>query len=179
MIFLDCETTGLLNPRAAKLEDQPKITELSLVKTRDDDCSWVDEREYLFSVDEELEELIVKLTGITNKMLEGQPKFSEKYQEIAEFFLGERIVVAHNCPFDMGMIWVELSRIEKEFHFPWPIEWICTVEKTFHFEHRRMKLADLHELLTGKPHSDKAHRAKEDVYALIRCFIELKKKNIV
>lgn len=178
MLVIDCETTGLLKASIAKVADQPKITELSVVKT-DDELNFIDEIEFLFDPGFALEPEITKLTGITDAMLSGKPAFVEKYEEIAEFFLGEKTVVAHNCPFDMGMIYVELARLEKEFKFPWPMNWICTVEKTFHLKHRRLRLAELHEMATGNPHDEKAHRAKEDVYALIRCFAWMKKGNLV
>jgi DNA polymerase-3 subunit alpha len=38
-----------------------------------------------------------------------------------------------------------------------------------------MKLADLHEFLFGEGFED-AHRAKSDVMATVRCFIELCKR---
>ena len=39
-----------------------------------------------------------------------------------------------------------------------------------------MKLRDLHKWATGAEHLEGAHRAKNDVYALIRCYEALVKK---
>ena len=90
-------------------------------------------------------------------------------------FLGEETVIAHNATFDMGMIWIELSRMEMEFHFPWPRNWFCTVEKSMYIQHKRLTLKKLHELATGGEHKNQ-HTAKGDVQALVRCYKWLKSK---
>lgn len=178
MIFLDTETTGLLSATVNDLDNQPRITEIALVKTTDD-LEFVDQIETLVNPGTLINEEVTKITGITSEMVKDKPSFPELYMQIAEFFVGETTIVAHNAPFDMGMFWVELARIGREFHFPWPIHWICTVEKTFHIAGCRMKLRDLHYKATGKFHDEKAHRAMEDVYALIRCFRWMKDEGMV
>lgn len=172
-IVFDLETTGLLEPEASSLANQPYITEIYGIRL-DNKGRIVDEFESLFSVPVKLEKHIVKLTGITDNMLMGEPEFCERHKEICNFFLGANRMVAHNLPFDAGMLWVELSRIGKEFHFPWPPEWYCTIEKSYHLENKRIKLSKLHEHATGKEFKDGAHRAKQDVLALNRCYQWLK-----
>lgn len=173
MIFLDTETTGLLRPTASSLSDQPRITEVYLLKL-DESLQIVDEIETLVNPTIPIPETITKITGITDEMVAGCPTFPMLYPRLCEFFLGERTVVAHNCSFDMGVFWAELARMEAEFKFPWPQEWICTVERSFHLKNKRLKLSDLHEMATGKPHVDNAHRAKDDVHAMVRCYLWLK-----
>jgi len=178
MIFLDTETTGLLSATVNELENQPRITEIAMVKTTDD-LDFVDQMETLIDPQTLINDQVSKITGITSDMVKGKPTFPEIYMDVANFFVGETTVVAHNCSFDMGMLWVELARMEREFHFPWPINWICTVEKSYHISRCRLKLRDLHYNAAGSFHDEKAHRAMEDVYALIRCFKWMKKENMV
>ncbi len=180
MIFLDTETTGLLNPEANDLNKQPYITELYMVKLEWDngEFQFIDEFHSLFNVPVPIEPIITKITGIDEKMLEGQPTFPDKYMEIAKFFLGEDTVVGHNLAFDNGMIWTELSRIQCETKFPWPIHHHCTVELSLPIEHHRLKLSDLHTKATGAPH-DGAHRARSDVEALVTCYAWLKNEGYI
>lgn len=179
MIILDTETSGLLNPHANDLSDQPSIIEIYALKV-DEDFNFVDEIDTLIHPGFMIAEHITKITGITNKMLnKTDTYFPDVYDDLCDLFLGETQVVAHNCRFDMDMIFVELARMEKQFNFPWPKEWICTVEKTQWLHHKRLSLSDLHFLATGKNHSDKAHRAKEDVYALARCIPWIKEKGLM
>jgi len=77
-------------------------------------------------------------------------------------------MIAHNLSFDRSMIANELLRIDKLLQFPWPIKHTCTVEKSIHIEQRRMSLTRLHEHLLGTGFN--AHRAKDDVHALVRCY---------
>jgi len=176
-IILDTETTGLLKPDAIQLDKQPYITELFMIKIKKNKI--VDEYESLFSVPVELEKHIQKITNITPDMLEGQPVFAQEYKRIAKFFLGCDTVIAHNLPFDLGVLWVELSRIGKEFNFPWPINHVCTIEKSMHLENKRIKLSRLHEYATGRPHSEGAHRARADVMALKECYDWMVKEKMI
>lgn len=120
----------------------------------------------------------VKITGITDAMVSKAPTFTDLYLPIAEFFLGTYRWVAHNLPFDKGMMMAELGRLNKRPNFPWPIEDYCTVERSLKYstETRRdgqpkfLKLTELHKLATGQPHDTGAHRAEADVWALFECY---------
>jgi len=171
MIVFDNETTGLLKPSLTDISEQPYITEICCVKINFDQNSgeydFVDEMETLVKpgmpIPEDLEEKI----GITNEMVEGAPPFIEIYDHLCDFFLGEQTFVAHNLSFDAGCVKYELMRHGLEFKFPWPKNWLCTVEATRHLENKRLRLGYLHELATGKQ-LEGWHRAKNDVYGLIR-----------
>ncbi len=176
MIFIDTETTDLLKSSANDISNQPKITEICIIKTNDDLTEIVEEYTTLINPEIPIPEHITKITGITDCMVLQKPVFAEVYPKIAEIFLGEKTVIAHNCVFDMGVLWCELSRIEKEFRFPWPMHWLCTVEKSFHIKNKRLKLGELHLMATGEEHKQNAHRAKDDVFALIRCFAWLREE---
>ncbi|MCP4256829.1 MAG: 3'-5' exonuclease [Planctomycetes bacterium] len=168
MIFIDTETTGLLKP-TANLEEQPKIIEIGLIKT-DDKLKVLSTYEQLVNPEEELEPVITKITGIRDVDLFGRPTFIEIYDELCDFFLGEKIMVGHNCPFDAGILWAALARHGLEFMFPWPPVRRCTAQESKKIGGKRLKLRDLHELATGKKHESGAHRAIADTEALLRSY---------
>lgn len=169
MIILDTETTGLLHPDASDITKQPYITEFYGIKVTND-FDFVDEIESFVKPPVPIPPEVVNITGITEEMVADAPSFIDLYNDLSNFFLGETIVVAHNAPFDIGVLKWELTRYDLEFHFPWPKRHICTVEGSRHIKNKRLKLRDLHELATGRKHEDGAHRAKQDVMALVRSF---------
>jgi len=174
MIFADTETTGLLEAEEADVSRQPYIIEVCFIRLTED-YKFVDSVETLIKPPVPISEEITRITGITNEMVADKPEFPEVYASIVELFLGARTFVAHNARFDTGMLWCELVRMGKEFHFPWPPEWFCTVERSFHIEQRRLKLKYLHKLATGEEHEGQ-HRARSDVEALVRCYKWLKEQ---
>ena len=171
MIFFDTETTGLLMPSPSDVKLQPYITELCMIKL-DNEGEYVDELTTFIKPPVPIPEEITKITGITEEMLEDAPYFIQVYDKICDFVLGEAEIVAHNAPFDIGMLKYELERLDKVLNFPWPKRHICTVEQSYQIQNRRLSLAKLHTLATGAPHEG-AHRAREDVLALIRCYFWL------
>jgi hypothetical protein len=50
---------------------------------------------------------------------------------------------------------------------------ICTIEQSVHYTGYRMNLGDLHQHLLGEKFSG-AHRAREDVEALLRVCVEMR-----
>jgi len=182
MIFGDTETTGLLQPEANELRNQPYITEIYLVKLelnkRNGEFTFIDELETFVRPPIPISEEITKITGITDAMLMDAPSFAQIYPKLCEFFLGETTFVAHNCSFDTGMLWCELARLEKEFKFPWPSDQQCTVELSMPLENKRLSLAKLHEKAFGAPHEN-AHRAKNDVMAMVRCYSWLVQSGVI
>lgn len=170
-ILFDTETTGLLKPDAVDLDQQPYIIELFATKI-DEEFNHIADFHSLFKPPIEVPTAATRVNQITPEMLEDAEPFSEVYEEMADFFLGTERLVAHNIGFDRGMLANELSRIEKLMKFPWPMEHICTVEKSMYIQQRRMSLDNLHRYLFGKGITG-AHRARNDVYALVRCYHEL------
>jgi len=118
---------------------------------------------------------ITRITGIDNGMLENKKSFPAVYHDLAKFFHGSHRMVAHNMAFDRQMLANELMRLGKEYHFPWPIQHICTIEKSGHYENRRLNLQKLHERFFGTSFPD-AHRAKNDVMPMYRCYKEMIKR---
>lgn len=171
MIIFDTETTGLLEPIANNLKNQPHITEFYGVKIDDKTRERIGVFETLINPGIPIPAEITKITGIDDKLVKGAPKFPAVYPKLCEFFLGERIMCAHNLSYDRDMMRIELQRMGKEFAFPWPAKHICTVEQTEHWNGYRLNLSKLHETVFGEGF-DNAHRAGPDVEALTRIVIE-------
>lgn len=172
--IFDTETTGLIKPGANKIDLQPEITEIYCLKVLQEGNNFevLGEFDTMFRTSTPLSEEITRITGITNEMLDGKPRFVEKYEELAEFFTGVDRVVAHNLAFDRSMLANELVRIDKVIKFPWPRDHVCTVERSMYMEQRRISLTNLHIELFGEEFPN-AHRAKNDVLPLYRCYKEL------
>ncbi len=178
MIVLDTETTNLTVPDAAPLEQQPSIVEFAAIKLDDKTLKQVARMEFMCKPHTIIPPDSIAITGITNDMVKDKPPFAAYYMQLVDFFLGERVIVAHNLAFDLSCIKYELIRIGKLTAFPWPPQQICTVEKTVHILGHRMNLGALHLHLTKKEHTD-AHRAMADVEALVRCVGALRKLKVI
>lgn len=168
---VDTETTGLLKPKAAGLSAQPKIIELCVVRI-DAAGQVLSEHEWLINPGEAITDEITKITGIKNEDLVGKPTFAELLPQITEAFQGALTFIAHNAPFDRGMLRNDIERCGAELlaAFPWPLETICTVQSYRHEYGRRMKLTELYEKKVGKPLAQ-THRALDDVKALIEVLV--------
>lgn len=101
-IVLDTETTGL------KPEEGHRIVEIGCVELNNHVPTG---RTYRVLLDPErpMDAKASEISGITDDMLAGQPRFADIAQALADF-LGDATIVAHNAPFDMGFLNAELSR---------------------------------------------------------------------
>ena len=165
MIVFDLETTGLPLAEGADLNLQPRITEFGAIKL-DEDLKEIDVIEFLVNPGIPLDPKITKITGLTDDMLKDQKPFIARLDQIVDFFLGERILVAHNFPFDRAILKFELERVGRILSFPWPPEQICTVEVGETVWNKKRKLGDIYLEVTGQEHKG-AHRSIADVRALI------------
>jgi len=119
-IVLDTETTGL-DPKTGH-----RVIEIACIEVQDLLPTGAHFHRYIDperAIDPEAE----KVHGISNRMLQGKPRFHEK--EVCEEFLdfvGDSPLVAHNAAFDRGFINAELERSGRA---PLPNQrWICTYE---------------------------------------------------
>lgn len=166
----DTETTGLLIP-GAPLDKQPHIIEFGVVMVASAEFEGVenpyvlDRHSWLINPGVPLEPIITKITGLTDDDLRGKPSFAEVLPEIVAFFIGVHGMVAHNLPFDKGMLVVELQRLGKEHAFPYPPEQICTVAHFVQTFGRRAKMTEVYARVMGKP-LPQTHRALDDCSAL-------------
>ncbi len=179
-VIFDTETTGLINPAAGDIDQQPYITEIYCLKVEQCGNEFVtlNDFEQLINVPVPLSEAITKITGLTDEDLEGKPIFADIYKSLAEFMTGVDRLVAHNLPFDSSMLANELVRINKVIKFPWPRDHCCTVEKSLHIEQRRMSLTRLYSYFFGRDFPDK-HRAKNDVMPLYKCYKRMVEEGMI
>lgn len=172
-LIFDTETTDLRLPRIANPDKQPWIIEFygCLI----DENTWQIEQELdlLIDVPVTITSEITKITGITKSDLSGKPRFDAIAYDVKTLIESADRVVAHNCSFDVDMIDGEMVRCGKTVDWP---KQVCTVEQTEHLKGYRLKLTDLHEYLFDTGFKG-AHRAREDVQALVRCYQELRERD--
>lgn len=171
IIVFDTETTGLVKPIPTNIQFQPFMTEIFCLKI-DENFNKVDEFESMVKPPIPISKEITKITGITDDDVKDAPTFFEIYNGLYDFFNGVDIVVGHNVAFDIDIIHYELMRHDLGKKFSYPKKHICTVEKSYHLQNKRLNLQSLHEELFGVGF-DGGHRAKFDVIATVNCFAEL------
>ena len=164
IIVFDTETTGLPLHPDAPLEKQPKIIELGAALL-DAEGKVVDTFSQLLHPGEPVTDEITKITGITNEMLVGAPKFIDVLPRLREFFGRAFAVFAHNLPFDRTLLRLDLRRAGCE-DFPWPTAEYCTIGLHKSIWGRNMKMTELYEHALKKP-LPQTHRALDDVLALV------------
>jgi DNA polymerase-3 subunit alpha (Gram-positive type) len=167
MILFDTETTGLIGNASLPLTEQPEIIEVACIRVDDETLEEVGRFDSFVRPSRlPLPAKITEITGITDEMLAGKPTFARVLPLLADFFLGERTLVAHNAAYDVGMMMLELRRLDRVNKFPWPIQHCCTVEMNMDIKGHRMKQGDLYTHVTGQPLQG-AHRAMNDVEGLL------------
>jgi DNA polymerase-3 subunit alpha (Gram-positive type) len=163
ILIFDLETTGLLLPSCSEKTMQPRIIEIGAIKLNAR-LDIVGELSQLINPEIEISKKITKITGITNKQVEGSPTFLEFLPQLKEFFEDVDMLIAHNASFDMGVLNSELERIEcKNFQAPKKI--ICTVLEYQHLFGGYVKLKDLYKHVLGVE-LHQTHRALDDCRAL-------------
>jgi DNA polymerase III epsilon subunit-like protein len=174
-IVFDTETTGFISSIDAPLNTQPKIIELFALKIDEQNFEIIDELELLIDPREDLQEEIIRVTGLNDVDLKGKGEFAIHANAISDFWLGSNSSVGHNITFDCDMLEVEFKRLGRVNRFPWSPKRICTVEASEHYFGRRLKLIDLHTYLFSEGF-EQAHRARNDVMATYRCVKELHRR---
>lgn len=166
MIIWDTETTGLLKPEALGAAAQPRIIDFAGIKIDNATGEEIGRLEFLVHPGCPITDEITKITGYKDSDFIGKPSFSSELPRLAEFFLGERAMLAHNLPFDKGMLHWELVRLDQLTSFPWPSQQLCTVQLFMAEYGRRMKLTELYADKLGKK-LDQKHTAMADAEALL------------
>jgi len=103
-VVFDLETTGLN-------KETDKIIEIGAVKVKNGKIT--DRFSAFVNPKVPLSDKIIKLTGITDDMLNNQPDEDEVLPKFREFF-GDSVLVAHNANFDVGFVrqWAKGKDIE-------------------------------------------------------------------
>lgn len=170
--IFDTETTGLVKNSLIPLDQQPRIIEFfgHLV---DDDGDVKEELEFFCDPGQPLDPVITRITGIKQEDLNGAQPFGARAAQVKAAIEKADAVVAHNLSFDMSLVAFDCHRCGFDIRFPERL--ICTVEENEWIKGHRLKLMDLHEHLFGEGFPA-AHRARNDVEALTRCYLELRKR---
>lgn len=175
-LLFDTETTNLLKPSAANVRDQPRIIEFFGMLC-DEDGKEIDRFETLINPGIPITEEITRITGLTNEDVRDAGSFAEVADQIQGIISAASAVVAHNLSFDYAMVSIEFDRLSGRKCL-WPLVRICTVENTEHLKGTRLKLMDLHAHLFGVGF-EAAHRARNDVMAMHKCFFHMLKENMI
>ena len=163
-VILDIETTG------GKFNEEG-ITEIAIYKF--DGHNIVDQFISLVNPEREIQQFVIKLTGINSKMLENAPKFHEVARRILEI-TKDCIVVAHNSSFDYRILRTEYNRLG----FDYQRNTLCTVElsKKLILDQPSYSLGKLCRGI-GIPTSDR-HRANGDAVVTTKLFKLLLEKDV-
>ncbi len=153
---LDIETTG------GKFNEEG-ITEIAIYQFDGQDIT--DQFISLVNPEKPIQEYVVRLTGINNKMLRNAPKFHEVAKRIIEI-TEECVLVAHNASFDYRMLQIEFKRLGYDYEK----DSICTVDLSQSLlpDEPTYKLGKLAKNL-GIPLSNR-HRASGDALATVQLF---------
>jgi DNA polymerase-3 subunit epsilon len=113
-IILDTETTGI-----GKGHRIIEIGCVEMVNRRMTNRSY---HQYL-QPDRQIDAGAARVHGITNAMLEGNPRFVDIVDEFMDFIRGAELVI-HNAPFDVGFINYELQLLNQNWQ---PLDTYCTI----------------------------------------------------
>jgi DNA polymerase III epsilon subunit-like protein len=170
-IIFDTETTGLLMPSSAPVERQPRIIEIGAMRFDVRTPMVVERLSQLINPGVPLSYDITKITGLKDYDLRDKPTFRQFLPELSAFFAGTDALIAHNAPFDVGMLTNELLLANAPIDFPLPPEVICTAQEYTAVLGFRPKLLDVYEHILGEPLAQ-THRALEDVEAMFKFMIK-------
>ena len=171
--IFDTETTGLVKNSLVALENQPRIIEFFGHLVDSETGAVEDEIEFFCYPGVQIEPIITRITGITNEQLKDADRFDVYADRVCKMIARADAVVAHNLSFDMALVEADCARCSC---VPaWPKRLVCTVEETEWMRGHRLSLTALHEELFGETFPS-AHRARNDVTALTKCYLELCKR---
>jgi DNA polymerase-3 subunit epsilon len=161
--IIDIETTG------GKFNEEG-ITEIAIYKF--DGHTVTDQFISLVNPEKEIQAFVVKLTGISNKMLINAPKFFEVAKRIVEI-TKDCTLVAHNTSFDYRILKTEFERLGFDFRR----NTLCTVElsQQLILDQPSYSLGKLTKSL-GIPMTER-HRASGDALATVQLFKLLLEKD--
>ena len=114
-VVFDCETTGLWPRRGHRL------IEIGAVAV--ENGAVAGEFTSLIDAGVNIPIEVQAIHGITDEMLEGQPKTEDLLPRFADFITGS-ILVAHNAAFDIGFLRHEFARLGMSL----PHRHVCTLE---------------------------------------------------
>lgn len=185
VLIHDTETTGLIANRSMALDRQPEVIEYyGVLVDLDRKGKMLSHIHHMIRPARALvmeratdgrgkgKKTITEITGIDNAMLENKPPFSRVAREIFGYMEAAPLIIAQNASFDRDVLDAEADRLKVKIKWP---QTICSIEQSIHYKGYRLNLGDLHEHLLGERFPG-AHRATEDVEALLHCCVEMRKR---
>jgi len=182
IIIFDTETTGM--PQFGQpLDRQPYVCQFAAIIYEYDAVAKT------FQPIKKIDQLIkppipmpldcVHIHGITDQKLMNEPVFADFVDEMLDFFKEADLAIAHNLPFDVAIIEIELDRLKKSKNFL-PAQTYDTMKETKELcrlsgkngNYKSPRLTELHQFLLGEAFQN-AHNAIADVEALGRCVKKL------
>lgn len=118
-IVLDTETTGL------ELEQNHRIIEIGCVELVNRRATGRTFHRYVCP-ERDVDEAALRVHGLTRAFLDTQPRFAAIAAELMEFITGAELI-AHNAPFDVGFLDLELRRLPGNTRF---VRDVCMVLDT-------------------------------------------------
>lgn len=177
VLLFDTETTDLIANSLLADNHQPRVIEFYGQVVDEATGEVLHRCEFLCNPGIPVPALITKITGITTDDVKNEPPFRSFEKELRLLFSQADAAVAHNLKYDWQVLNMEFKR-NGLAPLDWPPILICTVEETEWFKGHRLKLQDLHSHLFGENFAD-AHRARNDVEALTRCWLRMKEQELV
>lgn len=174
-LVLDTETTALIDNHTLPLDKLPEVIEFVGILVDLKTAKVLDLQETLVKPKKKVSAEVTAITTITNEMLAKAPTFAHVADSIAATIESAPLIIAHNASYDKEVLDIEFERMGRKIKWP---RVICTVEQTIHLKGFRLGLSALHELLFGEKFEG-AHRARVDVEALVRCCVELVRRDIL
>ena len=171
----DTETSGLFYSGLIENERKPELIEFAAIKVDLDSKDVIKEYNFLVKPRRNIPDEVVGITGITEAMVENEQPFSFYITDIRDALENTDAVIAHNLSFDKEMIDTEADRIGIKIKWP---RLICTVEQTACIRGYRLTLTELHKEIMGHPFEG-AHRARQDVEALLNCVLKLYERGFI
>ena len=105
LAFVDVETTG------ASADFGHRVIEIGVCRLEGGRC--VAEYEQLIDPQRRISPGVTAMTGITQSMVTGQPKFTEQYPRLLPL-LQDAVILGHNVRFDLGFLRREFRRCGQE-----------------------------------------------------------------
>ncbi|MYL42000.1 ATP-dependent DNA helicase DinG [Virgibacillus salexigens] len=163
-VVIDLETTG----NAPGKED--RIIEVGIVVIEND--SIVDSYSTLLNPKKEIPLFITNLTGISDSDVAYAPSFEDNADEIIQLFT-DSYLIAHNVPFDLGFLNVELENCGKPKLIN-PVLDTVELSRILFPTSPSFKLSQLTEYL--EINHNEPHRALSDAFVTAKLFLKLKEK---
>lgn len=159
---LDTETTGLDTSKA-------RIIEVGIVCYRDGKQE--DTYSRLINPGMEISSKITQITGISPDDLKGKPRFQDVADQILKC-LENRIFVAYNAPYDLGMLRAEFARIGRAFPDIKVLDPLVLAREVLHLKSYKLGLVADHLGIN----MERAHRAKDDADAAAQILYRIANK---